>query len=89
MLHPDGKNIPVVIEDIEKTVIFGSINEVKQDITIDGGYLDLGIYDTMEDLWVNFLGAFVFSVLGWLYIKTRGKGSLIKHFIIRKKKKTS
>ncbi len=89
MIHPEGKNIPVVIEDIEKTVISGSINGIKQDIVVKNGYIDLGIYDTMEDLWVNFLGAFVFSVLGWLYIKTRGKGSLIKHFIIRKKKKTS
>ena len=28
-----------------------------------GGYLDIGILDTMKDLWVNFIGAVVFSIV--------------------------
>lgn len=46
-----------------------------------GGYLDIGLYDTMADLLVNFIGAVVFSVLGFFYIKSRGKGRIAKNFI--------
>ena len=41
---------------------------------IDGGYLDVGITDTMKDLLVNFLGAAVFSVFGFLYVSNRERG---------------
>ena len=34
-----------------------------------GGYLDIGINDTMKDLLVNLLGAAVFSVIGYFYVK--------------------
>ena len=46
-----------------------------------GGYLDIGLYDTMGDLFVNFIGAVVFSTIGYFYIKQRGKGKLAKAFI--------
>lgn len=45
------------------------------------GYLDVGIVDTMKDLAVNMLGALVFSVIGFFYIKRRGKGRFAKKFI--------
>ena len=38
-----------------------------------GGYLDIGIIDTMKDLFVNFIGAVVFSVTGFFYAKSKGK----------------
>ena len=38
-----------------------------------GGYLDIGLIDTMKDLFVNFIGAVVFSVTGFLYAKSKGK----------------
>ena len=38
-----------------------------------GGYLDIGIIDTMKDLFVNFIGAVVFSVAGFFYARTKGK----------------
>ena len=38
-----------------------------------GGYLDIGLIDTMEDLFVNFIGAVVFSIFGYFYVKKRGK----------------
>ena len=41
-----------------------------------GGYLDIGLIDTMKDLIVNFIGAVVFAVFGILYLKQRGKGRL-------------
>ena len=48
-----------------------------------GGYLDVGIVDTMQDLFVNFIGAVVFSVIGFFYVKNRGKSHLAPRFIPR------
>jgi hypothetical protein len=50
-----------------------------QDVLINGeplglgGYLDIGLIDTMKDLFVNFIGAVVFSVTGFFYAKSKGK----------------
>ena len=33
-----------------------------------GGYLDIGIIDTMHDLFVNLIGAVIFSIIGYLTI---------------------
>ena len=46
-----------------------------------GGYLDMGIHDTIEDLFVNFIGAFVFSIIGYFYVKSRGRGRFASRFI--------
>ncbi len=49
------------------------------DVTVNGkelglnGYLDIGLIDTMKDLIVNFIGAVIFSVSGFFYVKYRGK----------------
>ena len=64
-LHPEGHNVPVVIEGITETVVQG------QDLGV-GGYLDIGLIDTMADLLVNFIGAVVFSFFGYFYVKHRG-----------------
>ena len=50
-----------------------------------GGYLDIGLIDTMQDLIVNFIGAVIFSVIGFFYVKNRGKGSVAGRFIPRRK----
>ena len=44
-------------------------------------YLDIGLFDTMKDLLVNFVGAFVFSVIGYFFVKEKGKGKLARQFI--------
>ena len=41
----------------------------------------MGILDTMKDLFVNFIGAVVFSVIGYFYVKSRGKGRFAQRFI--------
>ena len=74
MLDPTNKNIPVTIGDITSVTVNG------QDLGFDG-YLDIGLYDTMEDLFVNFIGALVFSFIGYFYIKRRGEGKIAKAFI--------
>ena len=48
---------------------------------IPGGYLDIGLIDTMKDLQVNFVGAVAFSVIGFFYVKNRGKGKLAASLI--------
>ena len=68
-INKEHKNIPIVIKDITKTEIYG--NNGKDIIIIEGGYLDVGIIDTMKDLFVNFLGAIIFSIIGYLHIKNR------------------
>ena len=52
-----------------------------QVITIEGGYLDIGLIDTMKDLFVNFIGAIVFSVIGYFYVRHKGKGKIANQFI--------
>ena len=58
-----------------------------QNIMINGeplgvhGYIDIGLIDTMKDLMVNLVGAFVFSILGLLYIKGRSMWKIAKRFI--------
>lgn len=78
-LHPDGRNIPVVFEDIsDMALIFA--DGTQQTLHL-GGYLDMGLQDTMKDLLVNLIGAIVFSVIGYFYIKSKGKGRFAKLFI--------
>lgn len=48
-----------------------------------GGYLDLGLHDTMMDMLVNFVGAAIFSLLGYFYVKTDSKGRFACKFIPR------
>ena len=48
-----------------------------------GGYLDIGLHDTMKDLMVNFVGAVVFSIIGFFYVKQKGKGTFAARFIPR------
>lgn len=78
-LNPEGKNVAVILNDIQHTDIFSMKDGEQIHTVIPGGYLDIGITDTMKDLMVNFLGAVVFSVIGFLYIQGRGKfaGSFI------------
>ena len=86
-LDPDGKNKTVVINDIEKTIIKSKDESGKiKETVIEGGYLDLGINDTMQDLIVNFIGAVVFSILGLLYIANRDKYKFAENFIPKMRK---
>ncbi len=80
-LNPDGKNKAIVIDDINKTIIYTGDGET----IIDGGYLDLGLNDTMKDLIVNFVGAVVFSIFGYLYVINRDKYKIAEKFMPKKK----
>ena len=65
-LNPNGHNVPVHME-IQSLLVNG-----EDWMAAYGGYLDIGLIDTMKDLFVNFLGAVAFSIIGYIYIKYRG-----------------
>lgn len=79
-LDPTKSNIPITIKGIKDVLINGNSLNL-------GGYLDIGLIDTMMDLMVNFIGAIIFSVFGYIYVKERGKGKFVKRFIPKRKKK--
>lgn len=86
-LEPNGRNIPVVINNIERTIIQSrDKNGNIQEYIVDGGFLDIGLHDTMEDLIVNFIGATVFSIFGFLYIENRDKYKFLENFIMKRKR---
>ena len=73
-LDPTRSNKVVVIKGITSTAVNGT------DLGING-YLDIGLIDTMKDLFVNLIGALVFSFIGFFYIKNRGTGKFARRFI--------
>jgi len=71
-------NKSLVIDNINKTIIYDSSgNELA---VIDNGYLDIGLNDTI----VNFIGAFIFSIMGYFYIKNKEKYKFTENFIPKK-----
>lgn len=86
-LDPEGKNKAVIVKNIDKTILqIKDKNGKIEEVIIEGGYLDLGVYDTMQDLIVNFIGAVVFSILGLLYISNRDKYKFAENFIPKMRK---
>ena len=80
MLNPNGVNVPEHIKNITEV----TVNGVELGL---GGYLDIGLIDTMKDLFVNFIGAVVFSVIGYFYSKHQNKNSIAKKLIPSQKTK--
>ena len=78
MLDPQMANHTVVIKEIQDVILVTDQGEISLGL---GGYLDLGLLDTMKDLAVNFVGAAAFSVIGFFYVKNRGKGVFASSFI--------
>lgn len=79
MLDPTRTNTVIHVRDIVETIVVHS--DGTQEALNIGGYLDVGIIDTMKDLFVNFIGAVVFSFIGFFYVKHKGKGKVANRFI--------
>lgn len=73
-LNPDHVNTAVIIDGINEVTVNGSELGL-------GGYLDIGLIDTMKDLIVNFIGAVIFSIIGFFYVRERGNGGFASRFI--------
>lgn len=74
MLDPTRSNIPITISGINEVYLNGEALGL-------GGYLDIGLIDTMKDLIVNLIGAVVFSIIGYFHVKNRGKSKIAKMFV--------
>ena len=83
LLNPDGLNVAVQIKDITDTAVNG------QSLGISG-YLDIGLIDTIKDMFVNFIGAVTFSIIGFFYTKFSGKKgtSVVEGLMITKESDT-
>ena len=81
-LDPTLSNKPIYVSGITDT----AVNGVSLGL---GGYLDIGLYDTMEDLFVNFIGAVIFSVIGFFDARSHGKSRIARSFIPRVVRKDS
>lgn len=68
-LDPGNGMTPYVVSDIKSTII----NYANDQQIVLNGYLDIGIIDTMKDLFVAFIGALVFCIFLVAYLKTKGK----------------
>ena len=72
-LDSTKQNLRVMIPGITQTAVNGQVLDLE-------GYLDIGLIDTMEDLLVNYIGAFVFAVLQYIYGK-HGDKRIFKHLV--------
>ena len=77
LFNPDGLNV------VEHVHIDSLLVNGEDWIAKYGGYIDIGLVDTMKDLLVNFIGAVIFSIIGFFYVKSRGKGKFASAFIPR------
>lgn len=84
-LNEEGKNKTVPIKEIKETQIVTDENTY----VVNNGYLDIGLKDTMEDLFVNLIGAIWFSVVGYMYIQNREKYRFVEDFITTKSGKNN
>ena len=78
-LDESRSNVVVTVKNIAKTVLYGENGEVLA--VIEGGFLDVGVIDTMKDLLLNFVGATVFCVIGYCYVLNKGDGKFARQFI--------
>lgn len=85
-INPDGENKAIILKNIGKTVIYDNDGNTMQ--IIDGGYLDIGINDTMKDLFVNFIGAVVFCLFGYYALTHNKNSTFIDNFVPKKGKRT-
>lgn len=79
LINTTGAQRPVTIRHITDTVVNGESLGIN-------GYLDIGLIDTMEDLFVNFIGALVFSFLGYFALRgDRKHRNFTNRFMVRPK----
>lgn len=82
LINEKEENVAINLDDIEYTIVYGKTTDGKSyEYKIDDGYLELGNIDTTKDLFVNFIGAFCFSVIGYLYIENRDNYKFINKFM--------
>lgn len=69
---------PFEENDIHEVIVNG-------EVISDQGYIDIGLIDTMEDLFVNFVGATIFSLFSYFYARNKERFTFLQNFIPKKK----
>lgn len=67
------------IKDIDYTIIYSKGQEYR----IDNGYLDIGLFDTIKDLFANFLGAITYVILMYYHL-AKNKLKFMNNLVIKK-----
>ena len=81
-LDPEQMGESIHVTDITETIINTASGKT---YTVEGGYLDIGILDTMKDLLVNLVGAVVFSVIGYSTLKFSKSSKVADSLVIKPK----
>ena len=81
-LDPEFDNNVVTVDGIEYTIAY---DEKGNELVKFDGYLDIGLHDTMLDLIVNFIGALIFSIFGYLYTTNEKKYKLAGNLMTKRK----
>ena len=81
-LDPEFDNNVVTVDGIEYTIAY---DKKGNELVKFDGYLDIGLHDTMLDLIVNFIGALIFSIFGYLYATNEEKYKLAGNFMTKRK----
>lgn len=76
-LDPERKNRAVILDKIVRAII--TLEDGSEIVT--DGYLDIGLVDTMKDLFVNFIGATVFCLIGFFTLQKKNRSPLAESFI--------
>ena len=76
LLDATSSNIPIQVNHIADVAVNGESLGLN-------GYLDIGLFDTMEDLFVNSIGALVFSLIGYFRTKSENAKRIAESFIPR------
>lgn len=79
-LDPEQAGNVIQVQDIIDTVIHTQTGET---FTVQDGYLDIGILDTMKDLLVNLIGAVVFSLIGYSSLKNSKSNKVTDNLLIK------
>lgn len=74
MLDPTNSNIPILLDNITDVSVNGESLGL-------GGYLDIGLFDTMEDLFVNLIGALTFALIGFFRSRRENARKIAEQFI--------
>lgn len=81
-LDPTKSNIPIDVKDIDKAIV---LDKSGQEVAVfENGYLDIGLNDTMEDLFVNFIGATIFCIFAYNCLLDKDKKrrfDVVKFFV--------
>ncbi|WP_225418446.1 hypothetical protein [Lacticaseibacillus daqingensis] len=76
----------VQLPEIDRTVISYQARDGQTATKSINGYLDIGLHDTMKDLFVNLVGAVCFAVFAYFYeLSNAERFQFIQHFVPKRK----